>query len=48
MSRHRTNEWYEPYQPLVVTVPIIGSIRTNDWYQFNPNWSLDRQYYIPH
>lgn len=30
--RHRTNGWYEPYQPLVSTVPDIGSICTNGWY----------------
>ncbi|MDY6205527.1 MAG: hypothetical protein SPI30_02095 [Prevotella sp.] len=30
-SRHRTNAWYGSYQPLVVTVPVIGTQRTNDW-----------------
>ncbi|MDY6206219.1 MAG: hypothetical protein SPI30_05665 [Prevotella sp.] len=41
-SCHRTTVWYSCYQALVRTVPIIGTRRTNDWYQFNPNQSLGR------
>ncbi|MDY6205647.1 MAG: hypothetical protein SPI30_02705 [Prevotella sp.] len=32
---HRTKHWYGSYRSLVATVPFVGTVRTNEWYQLN-------------
>ncbi|MDY6205241.1 MAG: hypothetical protein SPI30_00585 [Prevotella sp.] len=34
-SCYRTNGWYSCYQTLVRPVPVVGTVCTNDWYQFH-------------